>query len=92
MASIQVAIPNLISGNTALLKHATNVTGCAIIIETIFKESGFPKHTFKTLLTNHKDIEVLIKEPKLKAVTLTGSERAGKSVAKNTAEQLKKKF
>tara|TARA_R110002012_G_C11620776_1_gene608968 strand:+ start:46 stop:1419 length:1374 start_codon:yes stop_codon:yes gene_type:complete len=84
------AIPNLTAGNTALLKHASNVTGCALAIENIFKEAGYPDNVFQTLVTQHDTIEALITQDKLKAVTLTGSEPAGKSIAKQCGELLKK--
>ena len=84
------ALPNLTAGNTALLKHASNVTGCALAIQDIFIEAGYPKDVFQTLVAPHETIEELIKNDKLKAVTLTGSEKAGKSIAEQCGNLLKK--
>ena len=84
------AVPTLTSGNTALLKHASNVSGCALAIQKIFEDAGYPKGCFQTLLTNHKVIEDLLKDDIIKAVSLTGSEKAGRHVAKIAGENLKK--
>ncbi|MBV7267854.1 NAD-dependent succinate-semialdehyde dehydrogenase [Winogradskyella sp. WHY3] len=84
------AIPTLTAGNVALLKHASNVTGCALAIEELFLDSGFPKGAFQTLLTNHDTIEKIIGNTIVKAVTLTGSEKAGKSIAATAGKHLKK--
>jgi len=84
------AIPNITAGNTALLKHASNVTGCALSIASIFKDANYPENVFQTLLTSHDVLEELIQDKKLKAVTLTGSEKAGKAVAENAGKNLKK--
>ncbi len=84
------AVPTLTSGNTALLKHASNVSGCALVIQEIFEDAGYPKGCFQTLLTNHKKIENLIKDDIIKAVSLTGSEKAGRHIAKIAGENLKK--
>jgi len=84
------AIPTLTAGNVGLLKHATNVTGCALAIEKLFMESGFPEGCFQTLLTNHETIEKIIENDIIKAVTLTGSEKAGKSIAATAGKNLKK--
>lgn len=84
------AIPTLIAGNVALLKHASNVTGCAIAIEKLFNKSGFPEGCFQTLLADHDIIEEIIGNDIVKAVTLTGSEKAGKSIAQTAGKHLKK--
>ncbi|WP_338358624.1 NAD-dependent succinate-semialdehyde dehydrogenase [Yeosuana marina] len=84
------AVPTLTSGNVALLKHASNVSGCALAIQEIFEDAGYPKGCFQTLLTNHKIIETLLKDDKIKAVSLTGSEKAGRHIAKIAGENLKK--
>ncbi|MBO6880484.1 NAD-dependent succinate-semialdehyde dehydrogenase [Winogradskyella sp.] len=84
------AIPTLIAGNVALLKHASNVTGCAIAIEKLFNKSGFPEGCFQTLLADHDTIEEIIGNDIVKAVTLTGSEKAGKSIAQTAGKHLKK--
>jgi len=83
-------IPTLTAGNTVFLKHASSVTGCAMAIEDIFESSGYPKGCFTTLLANHDTIEALIKNKAIKAVSLTGSEKAGRKIAKIAGSQLKK--
>ncbi|QRM89780.1 aldehyde dehydrogenase family protein [Lacinutrix sp. WUR7] len=84
------AAPTLTAGNTALLKHASNVSGCALAIQEIFEEAGYPKGCFQTLITDHKNIEAILKEDILKAVSLTGSEKAGRTIARIAGENLKK--
>lgn len=84
------AAPALMAGNSLLLKHASNVTGCALAIERIFEEAGFPENLFRTLLVSSKQIPSIISHPNVKAVTLTGSETAGRSVASHAGQQLKK--
>ncbi len=84
------AIPALMAGNTAVLKHASNVFGCAKLIEEIFREAAFPEGYFSTLLITSKQVEEVIKNPIIKAVTLTGSEKAGAAVAKTAGSQIKK--
>ena len=75
------AAPALMAGNTALLKHASNVSGCAIAIQQLFSDAGFPEDAFITLLIPSSKVKEVIAHPKVKAVTLTGSEAAGRSVA-----------
>jgi len=82
--------PALMAGNTAVLKHASNVFGCAIEIEKIIKEAGFPDHVFHTLLIGSDMVDHVIEHPHIKAVTLTGSTEAGKKVAAKAASVLKK--
>jgi succinate-semialdehyde dehydrogenase/glutarate-semialdehyde dehydrogenase len=84
------AAPALMAGNAGLLKHASNVVGCALEIEKIFKEAGFPENIFRTLKISGKDVASVIEQPDVKAVTLTGSVKAGQAVAKKAGEQLKK--
>lgn len=84
------ALPNILAGNTGLLKHASNVSGCALAIERIFSESGFPPGTFQSLLVSSKDIEPVIADPRVQGVTLTGSTPAGKSVASLAGKYIKK--
>lgn len=84
------AIPTLTAGNTVFLKHASNVTGCALAIQDVFESSGYPKGCFTTLLANHNTIEALIKDKFIKAVSLTGSEKAGRKIAEVAGSQLKK--
>ncbi len=84
------AAPSLMAGNVGLLKHASNVPGCALAIEEIFKDSGFPKGVFTTLLVGSDAIEGIIEHKLVRAVTLTGSTPAGRAVAKKAGEMLKK--
>ncbi|MDX9755225.1 MAG: NAD-dependent succinate-semialdehyde dehydrogenase [bacterium] len=84
------AAPNLMAGNTGLLKHASNVPGCALAIEAIFREAGFPDGVFQTLLVGSKAVDTVIENPLVKAVTLTGSTPAGRAVARKAGECLKK--
>ena len=84
------AAPTLMGGNTGLLKHASNVPGCAVAIEEIFAEAGFPENVFRTLLISSSKIDMVIKDKRVKAVTLTGSTPAGKSVAVLAGKYLKK--
>jgi succinate-semialdehyde dehydrogenase/glutarate-semialdehyde dehydrogenase len=78
------------AGNTGVLKHASNVPGCALAIEAVFREAGFPENVFRTLLIGSKYVDRAIEHPKLRAVTLTGSTPAGRAVAKKAGDLLKK--
>lgn len=84
------AAPTLMAGNTAVLKHASNVPGCAMAIEEIFREAGFPENVFRTLLIGSEQVEPVIRHKAIKAVSLTGSTPAGKSVAALAGAALKK--
>lgn len=84
------AAPALMAGNAGVLKHAANVPGCALAIEEIFVKAGFPKNVFRTLLIQSNQVEAVIRNPIVKAVTLTGSEGAGSKVARVAGEVLKK--
>lgn len=86
----RAAAPALMAGNGMLLKHASNVPGCALAIEEVLNQAGVPKTLFRTLLLPSKDVEVLIKDDNVAAVTLTGSVPAGKSVATAAGSVLKK--
>ncbi|KJD32813.1 succinate-semialdehyde dehydrogenase [Tamlana sedimentorum] len=87
---MRFAIPSLTAGNVGLLKHASNVSGTAIAIQDLFEEAGYPKGCFQTLLIGHELIEDIIASDTVKAVTLTGSEVAGRSVAAIAGKNLKK--
>ncbi len=84
------AAPTLTAGNTAVLKHASNVYGCANHIENIFKEAGYPEGVFQNLMIHHDKTEQVIAHDAIKAVTLTGSEKAGRSVGSIAGKYLKK--
>ncbi|WP_299318111.1 NAD-dependent succinate-semialdehyde dehydrogenase [uncultured Maribacter sp.] len=87
---LRFAAPTLTAGNTALLKHAQNVTGCSMAIEKLFLDAGYPEGCFQSLKAGHEEIEKLIANDGIKAVTLTGSEKAGKSIAGTAGKNLKK--
>jgi len=87
---IRFAVPTLMAGNAGVLKHASNVQGCALAIEGIFKEAGFPENVFRTLVVGSGKVEGIINNPRVKAVTLTGSTSAGKIVASQAGAALKK--
>jgi succinate-semialdehyde dehydrogenase/glutarate-semialdehyde dehydrogenase len=84
------AAPALMAGNVGLLKHASNVTGCALAIESIFREAGFPEPAFRALLVGSERVGPIIDAPEVKAVTLTGSTPAGRSVGARAGAALKK--
>ena len=84
------AAPALMAGNAAVLKHASNVPGCALAIESVFRYAGFPQNLFRTLLVPSRDVRALIEAPTIAAVTLTGSVEAGRQVAAAAGASLKK--
>ena len=84
------AAPALMAGNAALLKHASNVMGCAMAIEEVFLKAGFPENIFRTLRIPGSEVAHVIENPLVKAVTLTGSVGAGSAVAKKAGEMIKK--
>ena len=84
------AAPALMAGNTGLLKHASNVPGCALAIEEVFMEAGLPRHVFRTLMIPAGRVSRVIDDKRVHAVTLTGSEPAGRSVAAAAGAQIKK--
>lgn len=87
---LRFAVPTLMAGNTAIFKHSTNVPQCGEDIERLFTEAGFPKGVLQNIFINVDDVEQIIADKRVKAVTLTGSERAGASVAALAGKYLKK--
>ena len=84
------AIPTIIAGNSAILKHASNVQGCGFEIENCFKKAGFPDYLFSNISLSGNNTESVIKDSRISAVTITGSTPAGRSVARVAGENLKK--
>ncbi len=82
--------PALMAGNTMLLKHASNVSGCALAIEEVLKKANTPKGIFQTLLIPSSEIKSLIAKPQIAAITLTGSTKAGSEVAAEAGRHIKK--
>ncbi|MFD1063321.1 NAD-dependent succinate-semialdehyde dehydrogenase [Winogradskyella litorisediminis] len=87
---MRFAAPTLTAGNVAVLKHASSVAGCAVELQKLFEDAGYPKGCFQTLLVDHNQIEDIISNPIIKAVTLTGSEVAGRKIAEIAGKNLKK--
>src|SRR6476469_1643164 len=87
---IRFAAPALCAGNVGILKHASNVPQCALAIEELFTTAGAPPGVFQTLLIGSDLVEGIIADPRIAAVTLTGSEGAGRSVASTAGKNLKK--
>jgi len=84
------AAPALMAGDAAILKHASNVPRCALAIEAVFREAGFPRGLFSTVLVEAPAVAALIADPRIVAATLTGSDRAGSKVAEQAGRELKK--
>ena len=84
------AAPGLMAGNTGVLKHASNVPQCAVAIEAVFQKAGFPANVFRNLPIAAKQAAAVIADPRVHAVTLTGSEPAGRQVASTAGANLKK--
>ncbi len=84
------AAPTLMAGNTGILKHASNVPQCALAIEDVFIKAGFPEHVFRSLLIGSSKVDAVIEHETVMAVTLTGSDMAGRKVAAKAGQMLKK--
>lgn len=87
---LRCAVPALLAGNGVILKHAGNVNGCAVAIEELFVDSGFPVGLFRTLLLSSKKVQPLIADKRIRAISLTGSSTTGKEVAAVAGAHLKK--
>ncbi|EBF6878321.1 aldehyde dehydrogenase family protein, partial [Salmonella enterica subsp. enterica serovar Saintpaul] len=87
---IRFAAPALMAGNTGVLKHASNVPQTAVYLEDLFRRAGLPDGAFVTLLIGARQVEAVIRDPRIAAVTLTGSEPAGRSVASIAGDEIKK--
>jgi succinate-semialdehyde dehydrogenase / glutarate-semialdehyde dehydrogenase len=87
---VRFAAPALMAGNVGLLKHAASVPQCALALEEIFRRAGFGDGEFQTLLIDSKHVEPVTRDPRIAAVTLTGSEHAGSAVARTAGEEIKK--
>ena len=87
---MRFAAPALMAGNVGVLKHASNVPGCALAIEEVFRAAGFPENVLRTFLISARQVEKVVRHPLVKAVTLTGSEPAGMQVASIAGSELKK--
>jgi succinate-semialdehyde dehydrogenase/glutarate-semialdehyde dehydrogenase len=87
---VRFAAPALMAGNTGVLKHASNVPASAMYLDALFTRAGFPEGAFSTLLIGSREVDAVIKDRRIKAVTLTGSEPAGRAVASSAAAEVKK--
>ncbi|MEU5788879.1 NADP-dependent succinic semialdehyde dehydrogenase [Micromonospora purpureochromogenes] len=87
---MRFAAPALMAGNTGLLKHASNVPQTALYLEELFRRAGFPEGAFTTLLVGSEAVDRILSDPRVRAATLTGSERAGRSIGQIAGRELKK--
>ncbi|MFJ6217020.1 NADP-dependent succinic semialdehyde dehydrogenase [Streptomyces sp. NPDC092296] len=87
---VRFAAPALMAGNTGLLKHASNVPQTALYLEELFSRAGFPDGCFQALLIGSAEVEAVLRDPRVAAATLTGSEPAGRSVAAIAGDEIKK--
>jgi succinate-semialdehyde dehydrogenase/glutarate-semialdehyde dehydrogenase len=88
--ALRFGVPTLLAGNASVLKHASNVTGCALAIEQAFREAGFPDDVFCTVIADHDTVGALIADPRVAGLSLTGSTEAGRRIAAEAGRHLKK--
>ncbi len=88
--ALRFAVPGLLVGNTSLLKHASNVTGCAFAIEKAFELAGFPGNVFRTIVPDYETVSALIGDDRIQGVSLTGSTDVGRHIGGEAGRQLKK--
>jgi succinate-semialdehyde dehydrogenase/glutarate-semialdehyde dehydrogenase len=88
--ALRFGVPTLAAGNTSLLKHASNVTGCGLAIEDAFRQAGFPDGVFRTLVTDHRTVAEVIARDEIQGVSLTGSTEVGQRIAELAGRNLKK--
>lgn len=86
----RAAVPAIMAGNGVLLKHASNVSGCALAIEELFVEAGLPEHLLQVLLIDRSRVDELLQRPEIRGVTVTGSEEAGSEIASRAGREIKK--
>jgi len=87
--ALRFGVPTLLAGNTSILKHARNVSGCALALEAAFSEAGFPPDTFRAVLADHEATGLLLDDQRVAGVSLTGSTEVGRRVAARAAATLK---
>jgi len=88
--ALRFAVPGLMAGNTSLLKHASNVTGCAFAIEQAFVQAGFPANVFRTIVPDYETVSNLIGSDIVQGVSLTGSTQVGRHIGAQAGRHLKK--
>ncbi len=88
--ALRAAAPAIMAGNVMVLKHSSNVTKCALAIEEAFRRAGFPDHVFTTLVVQGSEMKRVIQDDRIEAVTVTGSEEAGRRIAEMAGAELKK--
>ncbi len=88
--ALRFGVPTLLAGNASVLKHASNVTGCALAIEQAFRDAGFPEDVFRVVIADHHTVGALIADSRVAGISLTGSTEAGRRIAAAAGRELKK--